>query len=383
MNGGLLIRQNNMKNPYICFFGTYDRTFTSNKLILLGFGKIGVKVLQVNYEVKVTRLDTKDEMSWIKLLKRILVKYGIFKEIIKNWNEIKKTDAIYVGYPGHFDVLIAWPIAKLLKKKLIFNPLVVFYTGFTEEQGILKKTSLLGRASRLGESLIYNLCDIVFADTPLQETFLIRDLGVKREKIKVLPIGADDTYYRYTPYTNMSKKINVVYYGLYSPIHGVDHIIEAARILKNNTDIQFTFVGNGNTFDRNFKKAQKFKLTNCTFYYDTPLDEHPAIIEKGDIFLGFLEKHPSVDRIIPNKIYQGLALNKVVLTADAPVTQSLFEHKDNMYLCEPANPKKLAEALVELQNNPSLRKSIAENGYALFKKNFTPTQVAKKLITFI
>jgi len=372
-----------MKKPYICFFGTYDRNFTSNKLILKGLLENKIPVLQVNYEVKVTRLDTKIEMGWLKLLRRVFVKYGIIAEIAKNWKEIKKTDAIYVGYPGHFDVLIAWPIAKLLKKKLIFNPLVIFYTGFTEEQGILKKNSLLGKVSKWGESFIYGLCDIVFADTPLQEKFLIDVLKLSKDKIRLLPIGADDEYYRATPYTNVSNKINVIYYGLYSPIHGVDHIIEAANILKKDRDIIFTFVGNGNTFKRNYAKAKEYGLTNCTFYHNTPLNEHPGIIEKGDIFLGFLEKHPSVDRIIPNKIYQGLALNKVVLTADAPVVRSLFTHKVNMYFCKPADPAELVNSLLELKKNPQLRKNIAETGYKLFKNNFTPQKVTNKLISYL
>ncbi|MFA9288654.1 MAG: glycosyltransferase family 4 protein [Weeksellaceae bacterium] len=374
---------NTQKQPTICFFGTYDRSFTSNKLMLEALHKINAKVIEVNAEIKVTRLDTKKEMNWGNFIMRILRKYRIFTEIAKHWKELKTCDVIYVGYPGHFDVFIAWPLAKILGIKLVFNPQLIFYTGFAEEQGILNKESFMGRAAKWGESLIYNICDMVFADTPLQETFLIEQLNVKKEKIRVLPIGADDSYYRYTPYTNKDKKLNVVYYGLYSPIHGVDYIIEAARILKADKDIVFTFVGNGNAFQRNYDKAQKYGLTNCVFYPNTPLDQHPAIIEKGDIFLGFLEKHPSVDRIIPNKIYQGLALNKVVLTADAAVTRSLFKHKENMYLVKPADPQALANAVLELKNDPTLRKHIAESGNDLFKKEFKPEQVANKLVSFM
>ena len=370
-------------NKTVCFFGTYDGSFTSNKLMLNAFKKIGVKVVEVNAEIKITRLDSKKEMNWMNLITRFLKKFTIISAVFKNWNEIKKCDVIYVGYPGHFDVFFAWPVAKLFGKKLVFNPLLIIYIGFSEEQGILDKKSIMGLLAKHGESFLYNLCDMVFADTPLQEKFLIERLKVKKEKIRVLPIGADDSYYKYTDYTNLEKKLNVMYYGLYSPIHGVDYIIEAAHILKNDKDIIFTFVGNGNTFQRNYDSAQKLGLQNCVFYNNTPLDQHPAIIEKGDIFLGFLEKHPSVDRIIPNKIYQGLALNKVVLTADAPVTRSLFTHKENMYLVEPANPKILADALVELKNNPELRKHIAESGNKLFNDNFKPEKVATKFIEFI
>lgn len=371
------------KKPVICFFGTYDKTYTSNKLVLLGLAKNNVKVIEVNAHIPVTRLDTKDEMTFGQILKRIVNKYRIIPVTIQNLSNIKKCDVIYVGYPGHFDVFFAFIVAKLLGKKLVFNPLLIIYTGFSEEQSILSKNSLLGRGIKFAESLAYRVCDIVFADTPFQKEYLHKYLNVPNEKMRILAIGADDTYYKYTPYTNTKKTLNVVYYGLYSPIHGVEYIIDAAEMLKDDTDIHFTMVGNGNTFQKNYDRAQKVGLKNITFFDNTPLDEHPAIIEKGDIFLGFLQKHPSVERIIPNKVYQGLALNKVVLTADAPVTRATFSHKENMYLVKPASTTALVDALVELKNNPKLRKSIAEAGNELFMKNYTPKAVGQQMVQHI
>lgn len=367
----------------ICFFGTYDREYTSNKLILAGLKLNGAKILEVNAHTAVTRLDKPEDMTWWHMIRRILQKYRIIPVSLQHWKDIQASDAIYVGYPGHFDVFFAYIVAKLAGKKLVFNPLLIIYVGFSEEQAILKKDTILAKGIKLLESLAYRCCDLVFADTPFQKKFLTDVFGVPESKLTVLAIGADDKYYAYTPYTNTTKKINVVYYGLYSPIHGVEYIIEAAHKLKDNKNIVFTMVGNGNKFSENFEKAKKLGLTNITFHHDKPVSEHPAIIEKGDIFLGFLAKHPTVDRVIPNKVYQGLALNKVVLTADAPVTRSVFTHKENMYLVKPADTLALVTALTELQENPQLRKHIATNGYQLFKANYTPTAVGKQLIAKI
>lgn len=364
-------------------FGTYDRNYTSNKLVIQGLQENHIPLLELNAHTPVTRLDNPREMSWVKLLGRILRKYKIFIEIAKRFNQLQSVNAIYVGYPGHFDVLVAYPIAKLLHKKLVFNPLLIFYTGFTEEQGILRKNSLLAKILRAGESLVYNLCDVVFADTPFQKDYLMKVFNVPEKKIRVLPIGADDRYYRYTPYTNKTKTINVVYYGLYSPIHGVEHIIEAANMLRDKKDITFTFVGNGNTFKENFERAKTLGLKNVTFHYDVPVEKHPAIIQKTDIFFGFLQNHPTVDRVIPNKIYQGLALGKTIITADAPVIRSVFTDKKNVYLCKPSDPKDLARAILDLQVHPALRMTIAENGYALYRKKFTPRVLGKRLAEYV
>ncbi|MBI2009887.1 MAG: glycosyltransferase family 4 protein [Candidatus Chisholmbacteria bacterium] len=372
------------KIPYICFFGTYDRDYTSNRMILDGLKQNGVKILEVNANTKVTKLTTKVEMSWLAILSRILKKYRIVSEVWKNRKKLRNVDVIYVGYPGHVDVLAAYIVAKIFRKKLVFNPLLIIYNGFADEQGILNKTSLLGKAIKFTESLIYNLCDVVFADTPFQHEHLRDDFGVPARKLRVLPIGADSKGYVYTPYKNtMSKKVNVVYYGLYSPIHGVEHIIEAARLLRSDPDVRFTMIGQGNTFKKNYARAKKLGLKNITFYHDIPESEHLPLLQSADIFLGFLQKHPTVDRVIPNKVYQGLALGRVVLTADSPVTRSVFSHKENAYLCKPADPMALVVAINTLKNDPELRTTIAANGYQMYKKSFTPKAVGKQLVTYI
>lgn len=368
----------------VCFFGTYDKTYTSNVMFKKALELNGVEVVEVNSHIQVTRLDKQEDMSWKHLLRRIFQKYRIIPTAIRQWADIRRSNVIYVGYPGHFDVFFAWLVAKLAGKKLIFNPLLIIYTGFSEEQGILKKQSLMGLGMKLAEGLVYKLCDRVFADTPLQETYLKKVFNLPAEKLRVLAIGADDEYYAYTPYTNTSKKIEVTYYGLYSPIHGVEHIIEAANLLRDDKDIKFTMVGNkGNTYQENFDRAKELGLKNITFYDDLPLSEHPAIIKKADLFFGFLTYTPTVERVIPNKIYQGLALGKIVLTSDAPVTRSVFTHNKNMILVKPNDPTALAAEIVALKNDPAKRKRIADAGYTLFMEQYTPTAVGLALRSYI
>lgn len=353
-------------------------------LTLTGLRANGAIVTEVNAHIKVTTLNKKEEMGWLPLLKRIFKKYRIISVIAKNWSIFPKVDIIYVGYPGHFDVLFAFVIGKIFSKKVVFNPLLIFYTGFVEEQKILNKEGILAKLLKWGESLIYKMVDLTIADTPYQENFLIRDFGVPKDKIKCVPIGADDTVYTYTPYTNTKgHKLNVMYYGLYSPIHGVQYIMEAANKLKENKDITFTMVGNGQSFQKNYDLAQKLKLTNVKFYHDTPEPEHVAILQTADVFLGFLEDHPTVERVIPNKVYQGLSLNKVVLTADAPVIRSVFRNQENIVTIKPKSVDELVEALEKLSQKPALRTKIAQNGYQLFTQKFSSKAVGKLLIKYM
>lgn len=371
------------KKITVCFFGTYDKNFTSNKIVNKGLVQAGVEVVAVNAHTPVTKLNSEGDASAFQFLFRVLRKYRIFVEIIKNIKGIRKSDIIYVGYPGHVDVVFAYILAKIFNKKLTFNPLIILYTGLTEEQAIVGKNSLRGRIVKLGETLIYKMCDLVLADTPFQKEHINNEFGISKDKIEVLPIGADNEVYKYAPKSKNDGFFNVVYYGLYSPAHGVRYLVEAANILKSNKKIRFLMVGDGNTYAKDFALAQKYGLKNMIFYKDMTEIDAFETLSTGDVFLGFLEKHPVVKRVVPNKVYQGLALGKAVLTADTPALKGVLEDKEEVFLCQPASPESVAHSILELYKNPGLTKKISEKGYLIFKQKFTPKKIGEQLNVFM
>ena len=372
-----------MKKLTACFFGSYDRNFTSNKIIYQGLINNGARVVIVNSHTPVTRLDSEKDATFLNLIKRILKKNKIFIEIFKNIKGIRKSDVIYVGYPGHVDVLLAFIIAKLFHKKLVFNPLIIIYTGLTEEQKIVKKESLFAKIVKIAETLIYKSCDLVFADTNYQKEHLNKEFGLSKDKIKVLPIGADDKVYPYAPKVGETQHFNVVYYGLFSPIHGVEFLIKAAKILEKEKSIKFILVGNGNTFEKDFNLAKKLKLKNVVFEKDMRENDAFNTLRQSDIFLGFLADHPVGKRVVPNKVYQGLALGKTVLTAYSPAIEGMLTHKKDVYLRKADNQESAAQAILDLKNNPKLNSQIARNGYELFKEKFTPNSIGRDLAKYL
>ncbi len=372
-----------MKKLTVCFFGSYDRNFTSNKIIYNGLIKNGAKVVVVNSHTPVTRLDSTKDATFFNFIRRVLRKYKIVNEILENIDGIRKSDVIYVGYPGHVDVLPAFLLAKIFNKKLVFNPLIIIYTGLTEEQKIVKKNSLFAKFVRFSEGIIYKSCDLVLADTPFQKAHLMNEFGVSEKNIRVLPIGADDAVYPYAPKVNEKDKFNVVYYGLFSPIHGVEYLIKAAKLVEKEKNIQFLLVGNGNAYEKNFKLAKDLKVNNVIFYKDLTEKDSFETLRRSDIFTGFLLNHPVVKRVVPNKVYQGLSLGKVVLTAFSPAIEGMLTNKKEVYLCKPNNPKSIADAIIDLKNNPKLTKSISKSGHESFMKNFRPESIGRDLVKYL
>lgn len=364
----------------VCFFGSYDRTFTSNIIVKKGLEMEGIRVVEVMHQVQVTDMNKPEHMGIVPLMKRLWKKTGILKQIVNHRRDLKQADVIYVGYPGHADVVLAWVVAKLFGCRLVFNPLVIFYTGFVDDQGILKPGSLLARLLKWGEGLIYQMCDRVYADTPDQKTHLKRLFHLPPEKIEVLPIGADDEVYTFEGYGNVKDHhFNVMYYGLYSPLHATPVIIEAANLVRKDRSIRFVMVGKGQTLDETVKLAQSYKLSNVEFYPDMTEATATATLQRANVFLGFIAKHPSVDRIVPNKVYQGMALGKAVVTAKAPAIASILTQKKDVYMITPNDPKALADAICDLKAHPQLEQTIAKGGREVFLARFTPRAVGAQL----
>jgi glycosyltransferase involved in cell wall biosynthesis len=82
---------------------------------------------------------------------------------------------------------------------------------------------------------------------------------------------------------------------------------------------------------------------------------------------------------VQNKIYEGLAMGKPVITGDGPAVRRQLVHGENVYLCERANPRSLVEAIEALKKNPELRQSIGTKGHSLYCERFTPSVLGLRL----
>ena len=94
-------------------------------------------------------------------------------------------------------------------------------------------------------------------------------------------------------------------------------------------------------------------------------------IARSDICLGAFGNTPQSLMTVQNKIYEGLAMAKPVITGDSPAIRGSFIHGKHLYCCSRENPRDLAEAIRTLQKDSVLRQTLADNGYDLYREHFT------------
>jgi len=153
--------------------------------------------------------------------------------------------------------------------------------------------------------------------------------------------------------------MKVYFLGSNIPLQGIPIIREAQKILENEKDIEWQI------------------FTGKPWI---PFDEHVERMKQADIVLGIFGVTRKTQMVIPNKVYEGLAVGKPVITADTPAICELLS-EESVYLIPAGNPKALADAILRLRGDANLREKLATNGHAIFTKWATPQVVVSKLIS--
>lgn len=81
---------------------------------------------------------------------------------------------------------------------------------------------------------------------------------------------------------------------------------------------------------------------------------------------------------VPLVLAESMACGKPILSSDLPVLKDFIKDNQTGYICPKANPKKLAEKIIEIMNNPENLETISQNALAYAKENFDIEKNVKK-----
>ncbi|MFO7698416.1 MAG: glycosyltransferase, partial [Anaerolineae bacterium] len=179
-----------------------------------------------------------------------------------------------------------------------------------------------------------------------------------------------------------NSAFTVMYFGGFVPLHGVEHIIRAARLLGDRPDIQFEFIGDGQTCDEMRALAAELKLTNIHWGPRwLPPEQLAQRIAAADVCLGIFGTSPKALRVIPTKVYIALAMGKPLITEDSPTARELLRRdgKDT-WLCPPGSPGALSLTIAELLQSPALRDTLSRTPDDLLDDRISLGSLARDLV---
>lgn len=360
----------------VCYFGTYDLNYSRNRILIEGLRRNGVDVVECHASLW---QGTNDKVSAVKrgwrrpaLALRAAQAYG---SLLRRVPEIEGCDALILGYMGQIDALPARLVANRLQIPLVLDALMAIGL-ITRERRLASPGDPMDRVVGWVEKRACRLADMVWIDTKHYTAYFEQRYGFPASAFRLVPTGADDRYFHPVPdvQRDPNQPFTVSYVGKYVPLHGVPTILQAAALLRD-TDVRFEMIGAGDAGARAeaIALARKLGVDNVVFEGWVEKTELSRRLATTDVCVGIFGRLKQGMITIPNKIHEGMAMRKPVITARTPAVADVFESGRHALLVPPEDPEALADAVRRLRNDAALRERLAAEGYRLYRECYTPT----------
>ena len=285
---------------------------------------------------------------------------------------IKNPDVYIIGFRGHE---IYWLLRIFaLKKIFIFDEMMSPYDSYINERKICSKDSSLAKIFYIVEKSILKNTNYILTDTNLHADYFVSLFKIDKVKIKVIPVGTDERLFnlKSTKAENFGKQFTVFFYATFLPLHGVDVILDSAKILEEYP-IRFIIVGGKG------KKVEGLDLKNITHFEWLKYEDLPKYIKGADICLGGpFGGTNQARRVVTGKTYQFLAMGKPTIIGKIDEDFG-FKEKRNCLLVRQRNVNDLTDAILWCFKNKKLLRAIGRNGSILFSNSFDYKSLSCKL----
>ncbi|MFO7536103.1 MAG: glycosyltransferase family 4 protein [Kiritimatiellia bacterium] len=351
----------------VCWFGTWREEYSRNRILLKGLRRNGVEVVEchaplwggIEDRVHLAQGGWTGPRFWLRAARAYL-------SLIARFYSTGPWDILMLGYPGQFDAylarLLAWSRRKPLVLDAFMSPWLI-----ASERGLTRRAPRTARLLHALEKGGLRLPDRIIQDTAQYAAWMSKEFALPADRIRLVPTGADST--RFFPRPCPPKPDGtflVVYAGSFIPNHGVPAMIGAAEKLKADPSIRFLFIGEGPDHAAAVAHTQKNGLHQVSFEGWMEGDRLPERLAQADLCLGAFGTTPQSLMTVQNKIYEGLAMGRPVLTGDGPAVRAALAHGAEVWLCPRQDPQALADAIMALKADRALRDRLAARGNERF-----------------
>lgn len=352
----------------ICFFGSYN----DDRVIPL----LKKRIELLGHEVIECRESVNLKVGQIDFI-------SVFRAYVKLFFRHRKINYDIIVLPLWWGA-IELPMLKLISKK----PIMYFgqgspYDELVNDRKKIKASSLTAKFFYKFEKKVCHWSDLITKETQAEIDYYTTEMKVPKDKFRVLLLSADESKFPICKIKKPELEFRVLYFGQFIPLHGLEIIIEAAKILLPHKDIKFRFCGDGQTRVEMMELSKKYDLKNVKFLGFVPHKTLQEEIEKSDLCLGIFGKSRKASIVVTNKVYQILCSQKPLITMDSDAVREInLKNNENCVLIPDRSPEKLASAILNLKGNPQKLEKIAKAGRQIYSERFSMEKTSKTLQTF-
>lgn len=320
------------------------------------------------------------------ILARLLNYFSFVWTSYRKGRKLGNYDFLMVESPPLFLGYSAMRLSKKLNARLIFN-VSDLWPESAEKLGIVTNKFVLGFAYKL-ERKCYERSTLITGQTQ----GIVDDIRNRFPSRNVywLPNGVDVNFYNpesyqkigfRTKYNFRDDDVLFFYGGILGHAQGLQTVIQAANLVKENSSIQIILQGSGPEKDYLLELTSQLNLANVHFLPSVPKAEMPNVLKEVDVALVPLRKLDLFQGAIPSKIFEALAMEKPLLLGVEGEAKSHFIDKANAGLAfEPENELDLAAKMLEFVGNRDEIILKGKNGRTYVSEHFNRNKIAADFI---
>jgi glycosyltransferase involved in cell wall biosynthesis len=293
-------------------------------------------------------------------------------------------DLIYASSPPLFVGGAALTISLLKRIPFIFE-VRDLWPESAVALGELRSPKIVAWATRFEEACYHRAKKVIVVTRGALTNLLER--GVPVEKIELVPNGANTELFDYRKEDRekiraelgLQNKLVAIYAGIHGVAQNLETVIEAARLLRQETEIHFLLIGEGPRKRALEELVQNYHLSNVTMLPGQSHQAIPSYLSAANVAIIPLRDVELFRGTVPSKIYDAWACRlPILLSVDGEARQIMKQANAGQFI-QPGDAQAIASALIAMKDNLEAWKVMGENGRDFTVRNYSRRAQAEKL----
>jgi glycosyltransferase involved in cell wall biosynthesis len=349
--GDLIIRRLKTKHkgtiemPEVLMWGRMERNYARNRIITKLF----------------------EALDWeVRYFHPVSSHLGLIQAFL---SKLHRPDLIWIPCFRQRDVHSAAFWSRIWSVPTIFDPITSVYEKETYERKKWPPGSGSAERRKAWEKSLFLKVDLVVLENQTYMDFIHREMNIPLNRLAAIYQGAFTDFFKPLPPPPSKPPYEIVFVGSFHPSMGTDVIVEAAR---QTTDLpcRWVFVGDGDLRRQTEESAKG--IQNVVFEGWLDYQELPSRLSKAHILLGIFGTTFKTDFVIPNKVFESMAVAKPLITQWANSYRENVGRSDVIGWVPRGNAQALAETVRNWLSKPEDLPRRGKATRALFDEHFGP-----------
>ena len=338
----------------------------------------GIRVVRIPTHLAANAGVVRRGASWLSYLAAAVVS-GLFGP---------RPDVVVATSPQFFCGWAGVLVAMLRRRPLLLEIRDLWPASITAVGGLRNRAALwlIGRLERLMYRAARHIVTVGEG-----YRLALTERGVDPARLSVVTNGVDTAVFRprrpdagRRARLGVGDRFTVAWCGTIGMAHGLDVVLRAAaRLNERRDDVVFLLAGDGARLDALRAEASAQGLDNVIFAGQMDHGEIPDLLAAADAFLVHLRAAPLFATVLPSKIFEGAAMGLPLIAGLEGYSRHLVDEAGCARCFAPEDDAGLAEAVLQLADDPALRRRLGAAGRTLVRREFDREPLAARYLAIV